>query len=238
MAKSQGFSFKQFHINHDRCAMKVGTDGILLGAWADVSQASSCLDLGTGSGLIALMLAQRTLNTQIVGVEIDPDAAQQACENVKNSPWAERVQIVQQDIALFAKKCGQNGQLFDVIVANPPYFPQGVDCISDARNTARYTALLSHLDWLLHAEQCLAPNGTIHFVLPFAQGENLLNLTALFCIRRCDVVTKLGKAPQRILLSFAREKQECEHTELVIYDEHNQYTAEFRQLTQDFYLNF
>lgn len=238
MAKSQGFTFKQFHINHDRCAMKVGTDGILLGAWANVSHATSCLDLGTGSGLLALMLAQRTLDAQIVAVEIDPNAAEQADENVKNSPWAERVQIVQQDIALFSQKCGQNGQFFDMIVANPPYFQQGVNCASIARNTARYAASLSHLDWLIHAEQCLAPNGTIHFVLPFEQGEKLLHSTALFCIRRCDVVTKLGKAPHRVLLTFTREKKECEHTELVIYNEHNQYSTEFMQLTQDFYLNF
>ena len=238
MSKSQGFTFKQFHINHDRCAMKVGTDGILLGAWADVQQAKRILDLGTGTGLVALMLAQRTHNAEIVGVEIDPNAAQQAQENVAASPWAERIQIVSQDIREFAQKCGQDSACFDVIVANPPYFAQGVACRSDERNTARYTSQQSHLDWLTLAEQCLAPQGQIHFVLPTEQGETLINSTALYCARRCDVITKAGKPAQRVLLSFCREPVKCERTSLLVYNTQNQYSTEFIALTQDFYLNF
>ena len=100
--RSAGFRFKQFHVNHDRCAMKVGTDGVLLGAWADVNSAQQILDLGTGSGLIALMLAQRSAaESQIHAVELDPAAAQQAQENVAASPWAEKVRVYQQDIFTF-----------------------------------------------------------------------------------------------------------------------------------------
>lgn len=131
-----GFRFKQFQVNHDRCAMKVGTDGILLGAWADVTQAKQILDLGSGSGLIALMLAQRSsTESRICAVEIDPAAAQQARENTLASPWREKIQVYQQDIDSF---CTQTAQRFDLIVANPPYFEAGIACRDDERNTARY----------------------------------------------------------------------------------------------------
>lgn len=109
-----GFRFKQFQVNHDRCAMKVGTDGILLGSWADVTQAKQILDLGSGSGLIALMLAQRSCaESRICAVEIDHVAAQQACENVLISPWKNKIQVYQQDIDSF---CTQTAERFDLIV--------------------------------------------------------------------------------------------------------------------------
>ena len=239
MTKSQGFTFKQFHINHDRCAMKVGTDGILLGAWADIAQAERILDLGTGTGLIALMLAQRSkANAQIVGVEIDSQAAEQARENVANSPWANRIQIEQQDIVDFVQKCGEKLIRFDLIVANPPYFTPGIDCRTHERNRARYISHLSHLDWLNMAERCLSENGCIHFVLPLGEGEMLIKSTALYCVRRCNVITKRGKTAHRVLLTFSREMRVCKNSELVIYNEQNQYTDEFKILTKDFYLNF
>ena len=230
-----GFRFKQFQVNHDRCAMKVGTDGILLGAWADVAQAKQILDLGSGSGLIALMLAQRSsAESRICAVEIDPAAAQQARENALASPWKEKIQVYQQDIDSF---CTQTAQRFDLIVANPPYFEAGIACRDDERNTARYFTQ-SHLHWLQTAQRCLAPNGKISFVLPFAAGETLLKTTALYCIARCDVMTKAGKAPQRVLLTFAMQPQPLKHSELIIYDAQNQYHEDFITLTQDFYLNF
>lgn len=236
MTTRNGFTFKQFHINHDRCAMKVGTDGILLGAWADVTSARSVLDLGTGSGLIALMLAQRSdENAEIHGVERDPAAAWQARENFNASPWAHRLHLHCADIADFARKCGQK---FDNIVANPPYFSPGVNCRNHERDAARYTAALSHEEWLRIASSLLTEQGTIHFVLPAEQGKTLKKLTALYCVRQCDVTTKQGKAPQRMLLSFMKRKKETEQSELTIYDEKNRYTLEFIQLTREFYLKF
>ncbi|WP_439257063.1 tRNA1(Val) (adenine(37)-N6)-methyltransferase [Lonepinella sp. BR2271] len=233
-----GFRFKQFQIQHDRCAMKVGTDGILLGAWADIQQATHICDLGTGSGLVALMLAQRTHpHVQIVGVEIDPDAAQQAQDNVNQSPWKNRVQILQQDIREFALNCGEKRPKFDLIVANPPYFAQGVDCRDAARNTARYTQQQTHIDWLHVAEQCLTEQGKIQFILPFEQAETLIKNTALFCNRRCEIITKQGKSPHRMLVSFEKRKTAPQIEQLMIYDENHQYTAEFVALTAAFYLN-
>lgn len=231
-----GFRFKQFQVNHDRCAMKVGTDGILLGAWADVAQAKRLLDLGCGSGLIALMLTQRSApESRICAVEIDPDAVQQAAENVSASPWKNKIQVYQQDITDF---CTQTKERFDVIVANPPYFQAGVDCRNEERNTARYLSAQTHLHWLESAASCLAPEGKISFILPFEAGETLLKSTALYCVERCDVITKQGKAPQRILLSFAEQPQTLQHSELVIYDEQNRYHADFVALTRAFYLAF
>lgn len=229
------FQFKQFRIQQQNCAMKVGTDSILLGAWVNVSQTTRILDLGTGTGLLALMLAQRTAQAQIIGVEIDPLAAKQAQDNVANSPWADRIRIVRSDIAQFAQ---QHRQRFDCIVANPPYFNQGVDCRNDARNTARYLASQTHLDWLNIAYSCLTEQGHIHFVLPVEQGEWLKQHSPLPYVAQCLIRSKQAKPPNRILLCFSPQAMPCEQTELIIHQPDNQYTAEFKQRTQAFYFNF
>lgn len=234
--KNNGFTFKQFHVKHDRCAMKVGTDGILLGAWADIAQADSILDLGTGTGLIALMLAQRTrAEVQISAVELDADAFTQAQENVQASPWFEKIKLYHQDIKQFSQQCGQK---FDLIVANPPYFTQGVQCASQARNLARYTNEKTHSDWLDIAFNCLAPQGKIQFILLFEAGKTLQKPTALYCIECCEVVTKQGKKPQLVLLTFSPTEQPCKESQFLIYDEHNRYHSDFIHLTKAFYLKF
>ncbi len=168
--------------------MKVGTDGILLGAWADVSDCQYILDMGTGTGLVALMLAQRSHeHCQIEAVELDPLATQQAQENFQASPWHNRL-------------------------------------------------YLTHLDWLNWAASCLSEKGKISFVLPYEAGKTLINSTALCCIKQTDVITKTGKDPQRILLTFSREHLPQVKDSLVIYNENNQYTEEFIALTKAFYL--
>ncbi|AKD38859.1 SmtA protein [Pasteurella multocida subsp. multocida OH4807] len=235
-AKQTGFTFKQFHINHDRCAMKVGTDGVLLGAWADISQAQRILDLGTGTGLIALMLAQRSTEKSVIhAVELDPAAFLQAQENIQQSKWATKIHLHQQDIAHF---CTHTVEKFDLIVANPPYFIPGVDCGSQQRNLARYTTSHSHLDWLNFAAKCVNPLGKISIVLPFNAGEILLKQTALPCIERCDIMTKIDKAPQRLLLTFAQQPQPLKQSQVIIYDKNNQYHPSFIQLTSAFYLKY
>ena len=126
-----GFTFKQFHINQDSCAMKVGTDSILLGAWTDVKHCKNILDMGSGTGLLALMLAQRTEEKcQIQAVELDPIAAKQAQENINDSVWKNRIQLIQTDIQHFLQTTEQT---FDLIVANPPYFEQGIACKNEGR---------------------------------------------------------------------------------------------------------
>ena len=128
------FQFKQFTVWHDKCAMKVGTDGVLLGAWASVQNAHKILDVGTGTGLVALMLAQRSLpDADIIALEIDEAAAGQARENVTRSPWKERVEVVQTDFRDY-----QSSDKFDVIVSNPPYFVDSLECPDQQRNAARH----------------------------------------------------------------------------------------------------
>ncbi|OBW92253.1 hypothetical protein QV01_05285 [Gallibacterium genomosp. 3] len=241
MTKRAGFQFKQFIIYHDRCAMKVGTDGVLLGAWADVIEAKTVLDLGCGTGLIALMLAQRTASqSRIVGVEIEENAYQQAQENVVMSPWADKVSIIQDNVVHF---CQHTSQQFDLIVANPPYFATANKCRDDHREMARYLGNSSHLEWLIAASHCVTEQGKIQFVLPFAAGIQLLEqVTAqnvpLHCERLCEVITKQGKTAQRILLSFVKGQRSALpiSSQLTIYTEQHQYHEDVIPLFQPFYL--
>lgn len=237
------FQFKQFFIQDDRCAMKVGTDSILLGSWVALDSVRCVLDMGCGCGILSLMLAQR-LQTQphfaISAVDIEPNACAQARENATQSPWAAQIAVHQGDVTTY---CAHADRTFDLIVANPPYFPLGVACANARRQTARYighSALTSHLDWLLCAKQCLAPNGRIALVLPFHAGLDLIDAACahgLFNHARLDVATTAGKAPQRMLLSFSERQSTCAHHNLTIHDNGN-YSADYRQLTRAFYLRF
>lgn len=235
MKKSHGFQFKQFFIAHDQCAMKVNTDGILLGATASHSNPRHILDLGTGTGLVAIMLAQRYPSAQISALEVEPNAFLQAVENGKNSPFFDRLQIQQGDVLRhdFTEK-------FDLIVSNPPYFADSLTAKTAERDLAR-NAIQSHLDWLMQAKNWLAEKGKMTFILPVEAGEKLITQTptsGLFCTEIWHISTKQGNPPKRMIATFSPENIECKHRYLAIYDEQNQYTADYRRLTQDFYLNF
>lgn len=155
--RRNGFTFKQFFVAHDRCAMKVGTDGILLGAWAPVADVKRILDIGTGSGLLALMLAQRTDdNVPIDAVELDDGAAMQAQENVAHSPWPHRITVHTDDIQHWAPR---QTVRFDLILSNPPYYEPGVECATPQREQARYTATLDHQTLLAIAADCITEDG-------------------------------------------------------------------------------
>ena len=230
-----GFTFKQFHINQDRCAMKVGTDGILLGSWADVTNCKRILDMGSGTGLLALMLAQRAdQHSQIYAVELDPIAANQAQENITSSPWWNRIQLIQDDVQHFLKN---TEQIFDLIVSNPPYFEQGVDCKNDERELARYVKQ-SHLDWLSWASERLSEKGKISFVLPYDAAKTLEKQSVLYCVKQTAIITKAEKMPSRMLITFSKNQGALEQDELIIYDKNSQYTKAFIDLTKDFYLKF
>ncbi|OOF39383.1 tRNA (adenosine(37)-N6)-methyltransferase TrmM [Rodentibacter mrazii] len=229
------FTFKQFHINQQHCAMKVGTDSILLGAWVDIAQVKNVLDMGSGTGLLALMLAQRSsLDCLISAVELDPAAAQQAQGNIAHSPWQERINLIQADVRDFLHT---SSETFDLIVANPPYFDQGVECKNEERELARY-AKQSHLDWLIWAAERLSETGKISFVLPYEAAKTLEKRTALYCIKQTEIISKVGKSSQRMLITFSKQPQNLLRDQIVIYDEENHYTNEFIALTKDFYLKF
>lgn len=234
MGRSSGFTFKQFHIDHDRCAMKVGTDGILLGAWAPVADARRVLDIGTGSGLIALMLAQRSTNDcHIDGVELDKDAAMQAHENVTASPWRERVTIIESAIQ------DHLAPPYDLIVSNPPYFPAGQTLRDPARALARHTGGLDPRGLLAASDRLLSRTGQLALVLPTAMADEILCISSSYDLyERCylAVTTREGKEANRVLLLLGRGLNKCERGEIVIHSATGGYSDRYIQLTSPFYL--
>ncbi|CAI1930519.1 tRNA1(Val) (adenine(37)-N6)-methyltransferase [Serratia quinivorans] len=233
-----GFTFKQFFVAHDRCAMKVGTDGVLLGAWAPLAQAQRVLDIGSGSGLIALMLAQRSAeNVQIDAVELDEAAAAQAHDNVLESPWSLRIQVHAQDIHHFAQH--HAGQ-YDLIVSNPPYFEPAVACRDQARHNARYTETLTHDALLASAEQLIASQGTFCVVLPHDIGEAFetnAHRRGWHTAQRLNVSDRADTPMHRVLLALTRQPaEEATEQKLAIKLADGSYTDDFRRLITDFYL--
>ncbi len=235
--RRDGFTFKQFFVAHDRCAMKVGTDGILLGAWSPVAGVTRILDIGAGSGLVALMLAQRTGDSVTIdAVELDADAAVQAQENVMESPWSARINVHSAEIQTWVKTCPLR---YDLIVSNPPYYEKGVDCATPQREQARYTTSLDHSALLACATECITEEGFFCVVLPESTG-NVFTQKALemgWHLRlRTDISDTESRLPHRVLLAFSPAAGECFCDRLVIRGPDQRYSEGYTGLTQDFYL--
>lgn len=230
------FQFKQFTVWHDKCAMKVGTDGVLLGAWTSVQNAHKILDVGTGTGLVALMLAQRSLpDADIVALEIDETAAGQARENVTRSPWKERVEVVQTDFRSY-----QSSDKFDVVVSNPPYFVDSLECPDRQRNAARHNDSLAYEELLEGVAGLLAEDGAFTIVIPVDVADRVKMIAAvknLYAVRQLNVITKPGGVPKRTLITFTFSNQECVVEELLTELARHQYSEEYIALTQEYYLN-
>lgn len=229
------FQFKQFTVRHDRCAMKVGTDGVLLGAWVPVQNARRILDVGAGSGLISLQLAQRVPEAFITAVEIDPDAAAQAQENIRQSPWSDRIEVVCCDFRAYHPEVR-----FDLIVSNPPYFIDALKCPDSQRSTARHTSDLNYELLFGHSAHLLSEQGSVGIIIP-SEVERLVIDTAwkynLYPYRCLRVFTKPGKPCRRVLLVFSRQHHSCIEENLCIESEvHGQFTPEYIALTKEFYL--
>ncbi len=231
------FTFKRFAVEQDRCAMKVGTDGVLLGAWAQVPENAHILDIGTGTGLVALMLAQRYPNATITAVEIAPEAAQQAAENVENSPFSERIKVLCADARTLS-----DDEKFDCIVCNPPYFDETLKSPDSARATARHNDLLTPQDLLQISTKLLKTNGSLQLILPTTTANRFVDLakTYAFALKRATHIFPTPQSTEkRTLLHFCRgNRSEFAENNLVIELERHIYTDEYRQLTRDFYLNF
>ena len=229
------FRFRQFCVWHDRCAMKVGTDGVLLGAWTDMTGCRRILDIGSGSGLIALMAAQKVPTAQVTGIEIDEEAVRQSIQNVEKSPFSSRIKVLHQDINTYLPECS-----FDCIVCNPPFYTESVLPPDASRLLARNTASLSFGNLIQCVKKILTSDGTFSVVLPYASASDFIGLcllSELFLSRRCDVSTVDGKAPKRTLLSFSGDSsRSAERETLVLHTRDNQRTDAYQQLTKDFYL--
>jgi len=231
------FEFKQFRINQENCAMKVGTDGVLLGAWANVEKASQILDIGTGTGLIALMLAQRTQDASIIGVEFDEQAFTQAQRNVSESPWKSRLELVNTKVQEY-----ENTKAFDHIVSNPPFFVASQKAPEANRNLARHNDSLSFDDLLKAAKSLLQENGRFSVVYPASEAEIFIDVAAKygFCLNRlCKVYPTPTKAVRRYLMEFSmREQGLIEESIILEIGKRHVYSPEYIALTKDFYLKF
>lgn len=231
------FQFKQFTIWHDKCAMKVGTDGVLLGAWAPITfQAKYILDVGCGSGLISLMMAQRS-QAMITALDIDPSAVQQTLENIQRSPWSKRIQAFQADFKTF-----ESEHLFDIIVSNPPFFNHSLQCPDAVRTKARHTTELTYTDLLREAARHLNLGGLLSFIVP-TDAENMIQEVAsehhLYIHKKLNVQTKPNGEIKRILFCFSNVPsiQTVEEESLLTELERHIYSPEYIRLTSPYYLH-
>lgn len=230
------FTFKQFVVHQDRCAMKVGTDGTLLGAWAETDHPEGrILDIGTGTGLMALMMAQRYPSAQVTAIDIDEGAVSQATDNVVNSPFADRIQVCLADVNTF-----EPGEQYDAIVCNPPYFNNALVCPDDQRTKARHTLSLSYQQLMAAANRLLCKDGLFSIIIPndfFQQIESEAHLTGFFFSRIYGVRTIEGKSIKRYLIEFTKNphKEFIKH-DVLIEDSPNTRSVWYRELTKDFYI--
>lgn len=230
------FRFKQFTIYHDKCAMKVGTDGTLLGAWVNVFSCKRILDIGTGTGLIALMIAQRNKDAIIDAIDIDIDACTQASENVENSPFSKQIIIHHASFGSFMKTIQTP---YDLIVSNPPYFSDSLKSPEKKRNLARHNDALSLPELINSSCSHLSTHGRIALILPYHEKDKLLYYTAqngLYCVRQTNVIPIAGGQPKRILTEFSFQNIYSIPEDLALEQTRNLRTEEYQMLTKDFYL--
>ena len=232
------FQFKQFTIKQDKCAMKVGTDGVLLGAWASVDKAERILDVGTGTGLIAIMLAQRS-NAQIDAIEIDEEASEQAFDNASTCPWSERITIYNKS---FQEYFCKDVPKYDLIVCNPPYFSNSLKAPDERRSAARHDDNFPLEDFFLKCREHLTGQGKLAIIFPFLDlKENTVlgKENGLLIYRKTIVFPVLHKKPVRCMVQFSKLCSVLQEDEIIIetFKRHN-YTKEYKELTKDFYLAF
>jgi len=227
------FKFKKFSIIQTKSAMKVGTDGVLLGSWVNCLNAKKILDIGAGTGLISLMLAQRNNECNITAVEIDKETSEEANININNSKWRDRISIINININNFI-----TSDKFDFIVSNPPYFPANFS--KNKRAIARHTNLLSFQDLIRTTVKLLSSKGIFAVILPkIAEAIfcKTANANKLFLIRICQVKGQKSSDIKRVLLEFSFEKSSLDSDSLVIEESRHIYTNKYIDLCQDFYLN-
>ena len=231
------FKFKQFTIDQDRCAMKIGTDAVLLGAWTSVNQEPfSVLDIGAGSGVIALILAQRSNAELIDAIEIADDAYEQCTENFENSSWNDRLFCYHTSLKEFAEEINDK---YDLIVSNPPFYSDDYKSDDKQRALARFEDALPFSHLLESVSNLLSKNGVFSVVLPFKEEEKFIALATksrLFSNRILRVKGNPSSEIKRSLMQFSFTEYEVEIDELIIETERHQYTQDYINLTKDFYL--
>ena len=262
---AKGFTFKQFHIDAAHCGMPVSTDGVLLGAWANINAAQSILDIGCGTGLLSIMCAQRNTKALITGIDIEENAVKAATDNSAQSPWPHRITIKHSSLQDFVT----SDQLFSNIICNPPYFNSGEEAQLSQRAVARHTSGLSHITLLNACYALLTAGGTASFILPKVEGLSFIalleicetdSINTLTLSRLTLVKTRKDKQPTRLLIEITKslfadpeiplldtapiigpmaikEGLKFEpHLETITINEGSGYSESFIALTKDFYL--
>ena len=234
------FQFKEFSVNQDKTAMKIGTDAVLLGAWADITrQPDSILDIGSGTGVISLMLAQRTNAMTIDAVEIDEHAYEQTVENFEQSDWGDRLFCYNASFQEFAKEMTEDEETYELIISNPPFYTDSFETNDDARNKARFTSALSFEDLLNGVANILAKKSDFVTIIPFKEEADFIALAKqnnLFLNRVCHVRGTPESDIKRSLLSFSFEETKLLKEMLTIEIARHEYTEAYKKLTKDFYL--
>ena len=239
------FRFKQFSVRQGGAAMKVGVDSVLLGAWTCAAHAVRILDVGAGTGLLALMMAQRYPDAAIDAVEIDRAACQQAIENARNSPWSNRIRVICDDFIQYAGDCSLR---YDLIISNPPYFTASLKPVDAKRNIARHNDSLPHFSLLEGSAKLLSSNGVMAIVLPPVEALKIIDEAAvygLFVKRTLHVQSLPSKPVYRMLVEFSKMPflswrdgvGEGGQTLCIEKADSSGQTDEYKQLTKEFYLD-
>jgi len=231
------FVFKEFSVNQDRCAMKIGTDAVLLGAWTSLqNNPSSILDIGAGTGVLALMLAQRSKAELIDAIEIDDNAYEQCVENFENAPWSDRLFCYHASLDAFANEIEAP---YDLIISNPPFYSEDYKTSSNQRDMARFSDALPFDQLLQNVSKLLSENGSFSVIIPFKEEQTFVVLASnfnLFPSRICHVKGHPNSEIKRSLLDFSFRENDIITEQLTIETNRHQYTPEYINLTQDFYL--
>lgn len=231
------FSFKQFTIYQDKSSFKVGTDGVLLGATADLSDVNRILDIGSGTGLVAIMLAQRC-DAEIVAIEPDNESYIQACENVSRCPWNNRIKVENTDLQNFNPELNK----FDLIVTNPPYFSDSLKSPDIRKSAARHNDSLASEEILDGVIRLMKVDGRLQLILPYAEGNIFIADAAKYGLY-CNNILKIKPLPtseiRRLILTLSRSRQKPVEKFLTIeHGKRHEFTSEYISLTKDFYLKF
>lgn len=233
---NSSFQFKQFAVEQTHCAMKVNTDGVLLGAWARAGEAKRIADIGTGTGVIALMLAQQCPAAVIDAIDIDAGAAAQAKTNIERSAWKERIRVYHTALQDF-----NPGYRFDFIISNPPYFVNDLKPVDARKTVAKHSVDLSYDELLQHVNRLLSETGQFAVEIPYFNKALFLEKAVrfgLYVARSLRVQAREDKAPYLALLQLERSRGEELEEGLSIQVTSGEYTAEYKALTQAFYLKF
>ena len=234
------FQFKEFTVHQDKTAMKIGTDAVLLGAWCNLGEfPDTILDVGSGTGIISLMLAQRSDAMTIDAVEIDTNAYEQTVENFEQSDWGDRLFCYNASFVEFAEEMSEDEEEYDIIVSNPPFYTDNYETEDVARNKARFTSSLSFEELLKGVSEILSEYGKFSTIIPFKEEENFIELAKnhnLYLNRVCRVKGTPTTEIKRSLLELSFVETTIQEEELIIETKRHQYTDAYINLTKDFYL--